>query len=126
MQNNEELYSDNILELYRNPLNKREIAGSVLVGKGANPSCGDAIVFYIALDGEKISDASFTGEGCAISQAAGSMLTEKIKGIMLNKIRMLTPGDIYTMLGIHISPARVNCALLAYEAMNRAIKTYDK
>jgi len=114
----EELYRQNILDHYKNPRNKREMADPTLHGRGVNASCGDKIDFYIKLDGDKVSDVSFAGDGCAVSVAASSMLTEKLKGMTANDLRVISPGDIYNMLGVKISPGRVNCALLAYEAMN--------
>lgn len=118
---NEELYKQNILEHYRNPRNKRIILDATAEGKGKNVSCGDLITFYLKIENDKVDDAAFVGIGCAISQAAASMLTDKIIGKMLPEVRTLAPGDIYNMLGIKISPGRVNCALLGYEAMNRAL-----
>ncbi len=122
----EELYRQNILELYRHPRNKSEMVDADLIGKGINASCGDRIVFYIKLDGDKISDASFIGDGCAISMASASMLTDKIKGLATNELRSIAPGDIYNMLGVKINPWRTNCALLGYEAMNKAVKANAK
>lgn len=125
----EELYKENILDHYKRPRNKRELPGFTMRGEGVNASCGDAIALYMKLDGEKAekaADASFTGEGCAISQAAASMLTEKMKGMELAALRMLAPGDIYTMLGVRISPGRANCALLPYEALQKALKNNSR
>lgn len=124
----EELYRQNILELYKHPHNKREMTDATLSGVGVNVSCGDKINFYIKLDlptgqagDDRVSGVSFTGDGCAISIASVSMLTDKVKNKTLDELRALAPGDIYNMLGVQISPGRVNCALLGYEAMNHAL-----
>lgn len=118
----EELYRQNILEHYRFPHNKRALQDATLTGKGYNASCGDSLDLYLSLKGDRVSDASFEGEGCAVSIAAVSMLTDKVKDKTLDELRALAPGDIYNMLGVKISQGRVNCALLGYEAMQQALK----
>jgi nitrogen fixation NifU-like protein len=122
----EELYKQNILEHYKAPHNKRIILDATLEGKGKNANCGDLITFYLKIDGDVVTDAAFVGVGCAISQAAASMLTDKVEGLTVNGLRSMSPGDIYNMLGVRISPSRANCALLGYEAMNKALKTIDR
>ncbi len=118
----EELYRQNILEHYRNPHNKRIILDATAEGKGKNADCGDIITFYLKVADNVVTDAAFVGIGCAISQAAASMLADKARGLTTNDLRSMAPGDIYNMLGVKINPWRVNCALLGYEAMNQALK----
>ncbi|MFC1615034.1 Fe-S cluster assembly sulfur transfer protein SufU [Patescibacteria group bacterium] len=120
------IYQENILDHYKNPRNKREISGADVVERGKNASCGDELTLYLKFDGEVVEDMTFDGEGCAISTAAASLLTEKIKGMKKDKIRLLAPGDIYDMLGVPISAGRSRCALLAYEALERGIDNTDK
>ena len=123
----EELYKQNILDHYKNPHNKGVPASFDLEQVGINPSCGDSLTLYLSFDDTGcISTLSFAGEGCAISQAAASMLTEKVRGMRINEARLLTPGDVYTMLGITISPGRTKCALLAYKALTQALENYSK
>lgn len=87
-----------------------------------NRSCGDMIDIYMKLKGKEVIEVSFSGDGCAVSIASVSMLTDKIKGKTLNEIKAISPGDIYNMLGVKISQGRVNCALLGYEALQHALK----
>ncbi|MEK7614070.1 MAG: Fe-S cluster assembly sulfur transfer protein SufU [Patescibacteria group bacterium] len=122
----EELYRQNILEHYKNSHNKRIIFDATAEGKGKNASCGDLITFYLKAENDIVADASFVGIGCAVSQAAASMLTDKVKGMKLRELRAIVPGDIYNMLGVKISPGRASCALLGYEAMSQALKTVNK
>ncbi len=120
------LYQENILDHYKNPRNKRELSDADVVERGKNASCGDDLTLYlkftIKADKEVLSDISFNGDGCAISTAAASLLTEKIKGMKKSDIVLLTPADIYDMLGVPISAGRSRCALLAYEALQRVLK----
>ncbi len=118
---NEELYQQNIIDHYKNPHNKGVLPEFDVQSKSFNPTCGDRIVLYIKLNkAGSTEDVSFDGEGCAISISAASMLTEYIKNKTKEELRLITPGDVYDMLGVQISPARVNCALLAYKALNNS------
>ena len=120
----EELYKENILDHNAHPHNKRVIAGGHAEAKARNVSCGDSAVLQIVFDEQGyVIDVAFQGDGCAISQAGISMLTDKLKGSHRDEIKLLSPGDIYTMLGVTISPSRVNCALLGYEALQNILKT---
>lgn len=123
----EELYKENILDHYRNPRNRDVLDAYDIRGGGINQTCGDELELFIKLDSEgKVERAAFLGDGCAISQAGASMLTEKVRGMTLAELKLLAPGDMYSMLGIHISHARVNCALLAYRALAEGLKHYDE
>ena len=118
----EEIYKENILDHNRNPHNKKTMEDFDLKGEGKNVSCGDAISLFIKRDEDgRVSDVGFNGDGCAISQASTSILTDKIKGMKIDEVKLLSPGDIYDMLGINISPGRTKCALLPYEALNDAL-----
>ncbi|KKU81857.1 MAG: SUF system FeS assembly protein, NifU family [Parcubacteria group bacterium GW2011_GWA1_47_8] len=119
----EELYKENLLDHNRHPHNKRVISGEHHEAEARNASCGDRGVLMLAFD-EKgtVSDAAFQGEGCAVSQAGLSMLTDKLKGMTTRELKLLSPGDIYTMLGVQISPGRANCALLGYAALEKILK----
>ncbi|HAT68639.1 MAG TPA: Fe-S cluster protein [Candidatus Yonathbacteria bacterium] len=119
----EELYKENLLDHNAHPHNKRVIEVPHVEAEARNASCGDRGVLMIAFnEGEHVIDAAFQGEGCAVSQAGLSMLTDKIKGMNAEELKLLSPGDIYTMLGVQISPGRVNCALLGYEALEKILK----
>ncbi len=119
---NDELYKENILDHYRNPRNKKALLDFDLKGDGLNASCGDKVTFFVKLGDNKVAEVGFEGDGCAISQASTSMFTEKIKGMSKEELKLLSPGDIYDMLGIKISPGRTKCALLPYEALNCGLK----
>lgn len=119
----EDLYKENILDHNAHPHNKRVITGAHREAEARNATCGDRAIVQISFyeDG-RASDVAFQGEGCAISQAGLSMLTDRLKGMTEDEIKLLSPGDIYTMLGVTISPSRVNCALLGYEALQQILK----
>lgn len=119
-----DLYSEIILDHFKNPKNKGRIAKPTKKAEELNAQCGDNLKIYLKIsrgpDG-KITEAKFDGEGCAISQASADMLTDKIIGLTTTQIKKLTPKDIYKLLGIKISPGRTKCALLSLETIKKAI-----
>lgn len=118
-----DLYSEIILDYYKNPRNKFIPQPFTHSGTEYNPSCGDKISFYLNVDGAgKIQTVGFQGEGCAISQASTSMLTERLEGMNLSDAQNLTSEELIEMLGIEISAGRIKCALLGLEALRTALK----
>ncbi len=108
-----DLYRDYILEHYRRPRHKGRLAAPDISHEEHNPLCGDRIVLDLQLEDGRVKDVRFEGEGCAISQAAASVLTEEILGRPLDELRRLGKADVLESLGIdEISPARLKCALL--------------
>ncbi len=75
----------------------------------------------LRLEGDRVAEVRFAGRGCAISQAAASMLTERIEGATLDELRALKPNDIFEMLGVEIGPARQRCALLSLRVLHQGI-----
>lgn len=117
-----DLYSENILDHYKNPLNFGTLENATVSVIEYNPLCGDKIQLDLIVKDNIIQQLAFSGNGCAISQAAMSMLSEKLAGTTLEEANKITNDDIYEMLGVPISPARVKCALLGICALRRATK----
>lgn len=116
-----DLYSEIILDYFKHPRNKEELQNASAQVTETNPLCGDKITVYLKVDANsKIEKITFNGEGCAISQAATSMLTEELTGKSLQDLKNMENEDIYNMLGIDISPARVKCALLGLVTAKKA------
>ncbi|MEK7673560.1 MAG: Fe-S cluster assembly sulfur transfer protein SufU [Patescibacteria group bacterium] len=115
-----DLYSEIILDYFKNPQNKGEIANATSTATEHNPLCGDKIKIDLLIQKGKVTEAKFTAEGCAISQAATSMLTEKLIGKTTAQIKKMANEEIYEMLGIPISPGRVKCALLGLVTAKKA------
>lgn len=113
-----ELYKDNIIDLAKNPLNKREIEAASRTGSGVNVTCGDHVRLYLKIQDDRVEDASWQGEGCAISTAAASVLTEEIKGKSLTELKALEKQDLFHWLGLEdLGPARVKCVTLSMETL---------
>ncbi len=118
----DDLYRDEILEHYRNPHNFGILESPTTSKEGANPLCGDRITLMLAINDEgTVENVSFTGRGCAISQASASMLTDDIKGKPLSEIAQLGRQDVLDNLNIEISPARMKCAMLSLETLRSAV-----
>jgi nitrogen fixation protein NifU and related proteins len=112
-----DLYRENILEHYQNPSNYGIIDEPDITYEDTNPLCGDRIRIDVRVQDGKIAEIKFSGRGCAISQAAASILTEMVEGEDLETVRELSAQDILDELAIPISPARVKCALLGLKVL---------
>ena len=120
----EELYQEIILDYWRNPKNKGNLKNPDITYRDTNPSCGDIIQIDIKLNKNKIEDIKFNGQGCIISQASASMLTEKVKGKKLEDIKNLKKEEILEMLGIELSVMRIKCALLSLKVLKYGIYSH--
>jgi nitrogen fixation protein NifU and related proteins len=114
-----DLYREQILEHWQNPLNFGKIKNANLTVKQVNLLCGDTVTFYFKVKAGKILQVSFVGDGCAISIASASILSEAVKGKSFKQIKALRGEDVFRMLGGPVSPARIKCAFLAFEAVRK-------
>jgi nitrogen fixation NifU-like protein len=115
-----DLYREHILDHYEHPRNYGTLDPADRSFEDSNPLCGDRIRIDLRIRDGKIAEIAFTGRGCAISQAAASMLTEMVKGKDLEAVKQLTADDLLEELGIPISPARRKCALLSLKVLKAA------
>ena len=122
----EDLYRDVILDHYKNPRNYGLLEPYDAHAEGQNPLCGDEVTMTVrfAADGETIQDIAFEGRGCAISQAATSMLTDLVKGKTATEVASLPKEELLGEVGIPLTPVRLKCAILGLGvlkvALNRA------
>jgi nitrogen fixation NifU-like protein len=138
----DELYRELILDHYRNPRNREPLESPAVVAEGYNPLCGDEVELRLNIEGDVISGVSFTGRGCSISQASGSMLTEAIKGKTVAQARALAAlftrmmtdpefvpeedvGDLEALQGVAKYPVRVKCATLAWHALQDGLDRHN-
>jgi len=116
----DDLYSELIVDHYKNPKNFGEMENPTLKGRGANASCGDMVEFYIQ-GKNRIEKVSFQGIGCALSTAASSMLSEKIKGLSFEKVMSMDSDDLAEMMRIEISPTRMKCVELPLNTLKEIL-----
>ncbi len=112
-----DMYRENILDHYREPHNVGSLTDAAVHHKELNPSCGDTVEIFIKFDGDRVSEVSFIGQGCAISQAAASLLTDHIKGMSTAELTALTQQDIFDLLGFPVGMTRLRCALLGLKTV---------
>lgn len=120
-----DLYSENILDHFQHPHNKGEIADRTMRVFENNPLCGDTIQMDFKIKGDKVVDIAFVGNGCAVSQAAASLLSDEIKGKKVSALKKMKTKKVYDLLQVPISPGRVKCALLGYATMQSALKDIE-
>ncbi len=126
MTGGSDMYRQRILDHYRNPRNYGTIEDPTFTHVGENTSCGDELTVYAALDQEDcIETVSFTGEGCAISQAAASMFSEELEGVPLEEIHEFDREDILDLLGVDVTPMRVKCAVLIEKVVQDGAKIHE-
>lgn len=134
------LYQEMILDHYRRPRNKGEIADADETVVMKNPLCGDEITVQLRYDGDEVADIGFSGRGCSISQASASMMTQLVKGKNVEEIESLrgrfrdmvmgtenaaddkSLGSLRALSGVSQFPARVKCALLAWDALSEGVR----
>lgn len=134
------MYQELILDHYRRPRNKGELEGEHKTIAMKNPLCGDEVYLHLSVEDDKVADVSFTGRGCSISQAAASMITQAVKGKTAEEAEALgvryremimgdaaaaqdkSLGQLRALSGVSKFPARVKCALLAWNALEEGLK----
>src|SRR5690606_36814513 len=134
------LFQQLVLEHYKKPRNRGELPGADACVRMNNPSCGDTVRLQLRFDGDRIAEASFLGDGCSISQAAVSMMTQVLEGKTVAEARALIErmkemmrgdaaaardkalGDLRALAGVHRFPVRVRCALPGCNALEEALK----
>jgi nitrogen fixation NifU-like protein len=119
----DQLYREVILDHYKNPRGHGLLDDADAQAEGQNPLCGDEVTIYVAFggDGDTIDEVKFSGRGCAISQAATSMLTEMVKGRSATEVAALPRDELLEEIGIPLTPVRLKCALLGLSTLKLAL-----
>src|SRR5262249_35827290 len=119
----DQLYREVILDHYKNPRGHRLIENADAEDEGQNQLCGDEVSIYVAFadDGDTIEEVKFSGRGCAISQAATSMLTEMVTGRSATEVATLQRDELLDEIGIPLTPIRLKCALLGLSTLKLAL-----
>jgi nitrogen fixation NifU-like protein len=119
----DQLYREIILDHYKNPRGHGVMENADATADGQNPLCGDEVSIYVAFgdDGETIDEVMFSGRGCAISQAATSMLTELVAGRKAADVAAMPKEQLLDELGIPLTPVRLKCAILGLSTLKLAL-----
>ena len=118
------LYSDILLDHFRHPRNYGDLIAPDISYEDLNPLCGDRIRIEVRLNDSIVEEARFKGDGCAISLAAASLLTELIRGVPIDELSKFSDDRLIAALESDIKPARIACALLPLEALRAGLKAY--
>ncbi len=117
----DQLYREVILDHYRNPRSHGLLDAPDAVAEGQNPLCGDEVSVSLRFDGDTISEVGFEGRGCAISQAATSMLTEIVQGKTADEVARMPKEELLEEIGIPLTPVRLKCAILGLGVLKVAL-----
>jgi nitrogen fixation protein NifU and related proteins len=122
----DDMYREIILEHYRYPHNAGTLELPDISYEDSNPLCGDRIRIDLKMEGDVIADVRFQGRGCAISQAAASLLTDEIKGKSLDDVRAFGKDEMLDLIGIPLdkNPVRIKCALLGLKTLKAGVYEY--
>jgi len=115
------IYADIILDHYENPRNQKKLSNPTKSIKVDNPLCGDKIHMEVKVEKGKITEISFNSQGCAISTAGASILSEYVLGKTVEKLIDMSTDDVLGLLNIQLSPNRIKCALLGWEGLVKLI-----
>jgi nitrogen fixation NifU-like protein len=135
----DDIYKEVILDHYKNPRNKREVAGAELTCSKNNPLCGDEITVFVHEEDGKLAEVGFLGQGCSISQSSASMMTEAVLGAtreeaegLIGRIRGMmagevepdedTFGELVALKGVVKYPVRIKCAVLPWDVLQEALE----
>jgi len=114
------------MDHYQNPRNYGSLENPDFNSGEHNPSCGDIIAIQGLIENNQLKTIRFTAQGCVISVASASLLSEYVQGTPLEKISAITPEDMQKIIGITLGPLRLKCALLSLSALQKGIQTYKK
>ena len=118
----DDLYRELIIERNRSPHYRGELEPNDFTFQDENPLCGDNIRIDVRTDGEGvITEAAFSGHGCAISQASTDLLIEFVIGKSVEEVKELTKDDVLNLLGIQLGPVRLKCALLPLKVIKAGV-----
>ena len=113
-----------VLEHFRRPRHRGALAGASVTSEGANPLCGDRIRVALRVEGGAVAEARFTGDACAVSVAAASLLMERLHGMPVTDAERLEEGDVLALIGGEIPAGRLACARLPLRVMHDGLRAW--
>lgn len=118
----DDMYREVIIERYKSPQYRGELNPHDISFEDENPLCGDHIRIDLRVDeAQRVVEAAFSGQGCAISQASADLLLESVIGKSLDEVKRLTKDDVLDLLGIELGPVRLKCALLSLKVLKAGV-----
>ena len=115
------IYQGKVLDHARNPRNRGVLEPADYSYEDAGSVCGDEVRIDVRVKGDRVAEVAFSGRGCAVSQASASLLTELIATMTLDDVEALTEDDLLAAIGVPLTPARLECALLSLSVLRAGI-----
>lgn len=120
-----DLFRDELMDIYKNPMNQGQIDDHTHRSEGRNPMCGDEVNLQLKIADGKIKDAKFNGSACSVSIISSALLTEHIIGKTVEEAKKITKEDLLDMIGLNLTTSRVKCATLVLSALQGALEGFD-
>ncbi len=117
-----DLYAENILDHYKHPRHKGPLPDATVSHKEENASCGDDLTLHLQVKNNRVEKISWEGNGCAISQAGMSLMTEEWEGKSVSELESISQDDVKNTLGVEIGPRRFKCALLCLHTRKNTLR----
>ena len=117
-----DLYAENILEHHRNPRGKQMLTSPTVSHEEVNLSCGDSLMLHVVIESGHVKELGWEGSGCAISQAAMSLLSEELKGKSIAELEAIDTDCIRSLLGVPVSARRAKCAYLCLHVLKNLLR----
>ncbi len=121
-----DIYREEFMEIYKNPMNYGKIDHPTIKEHGVNESCGDEMDLYLKIENDKIKDAKFEAVACSVSVVSSAILTEEIVGKSLTEIESLDKEKLLSLIGVNLTTSRVKCATLPLDTLKKALEKYDR
>lgn len=123
---NTNIYKEELMDIYKNPMNKGALKNPSAIGSATNAFCGDDVKIYLKIEKDVIKEAKFEGISCAISTISSELLTEALVGKKPEEALKITKGQLLDMMDLNLTTSRVKCATLVLDALKEALKSYEK
>jgi nitrogen fixation NifU-like protein len=117
---------EELMEIYKNPSNKKKMLDPTVSVSDKNPMCGDDIILELKISNGIIEDASFQGSACSVSIISSSTLTEILKGKSLIEAKKISKDEFLNLLGLNLTTSRIKCATLVLSALEKGLNQYEE
>lgn len=121
-----ELYREEMMDIYKNPSHKGKMKNPSVKKKGTNPNCGDEVNLQLKIKNGVIEDAKFDGSACAVSIVSSEILTEAVTGMKIEEALKISKDEFLKKIGLNLTTSRVKCATLVLDALKGALSIYEE
>jgi nitrogen fixation NifU-like protein len=121
-----DIYREEFMEIYKNPMNEGILDSPSIVEHGVNEACGDEMDLYLKIEGDTIIDSSFKAQSCSVGIVASAIITDEIKGKKISEVKNFSKEDLLKLIGVNLTTSRIKCATLPLETLQESLKNYGK